>query len=92
MTWSFIVLLLSCKGCGWCAPGLPGSNVNAIDDPTGEGETVDTGDSGVADTGPPPACPTPEEEPNNSFGQAQDIPMEAWAIAQCIVSVPMENI
>ncbi len=77
---SLLILLLSCKGCAWCAIDITGSNDNnnEVDEGTSEASATSS-EVGFVDTGPPPPCDSPEVEPNNTFGQAQEIPMEAWA-------------
>ena len=76
----FILLtMMGCRNFIGCAPDLP-------NDPPEDTEPIDTGpvdtgpeDTGPVDTGPPPLCDWPEEEPNSTLGQAQELPMETWA-------------
>jgi len=74
-----VLLAVGLEACGGCTPQLPSNSDNndndddPDDDPDQPG--VDSGDDG----GPPPPCSVPEEEPNNSIGQAQDLPLGEWA-------------
>lgn len=76
----FILLtLMGCRafiGCAGDLPSTPSDNTDPID--TGP---IDTGteDTGPFDTGPPPLCELPEEEPNSTLSQAQELPMEMWS-------------
>ncbi|MFT5682616.1 MAG: hypothetical protein ACI8RZ_003538 [Myxococcota bacterium] len=74
----FILLsMMGCRAFIGCAGDLP-----VIPDETDPVDTApdetDTADTGPFDTGPPPLCEWPEEEPNSTPGQAQELPMETW--------------
>lgn len=76
----FILLsLMGCRAFIGCAGDLPTDTPDKTDPiDTGPVET-DSGDTGPIDTGPVPLCDWPEEEPNSSPSQAQELPMETWA-------------
>ncbi|MDG1478947.1 MAG: hypothetical protein P8R54_05115 [Myxococcota bacterium] len=74
----FILLtMMGCRAFVGCAGDLPSppDQTEPIDTAP---EVVDTADTGPVDTGPPPLCEWPEEEPNSTLGQAQELPMETW--------------
>jgi hypothetical protein len=77
----FILLtMMGCRAFIGCAGDLPSDPVDDKPEPidTGPVET-DSGDTAPVDTGPPPLCEWPEEEPNSTAGQAQPLPLETWA-------------
>jgi len=61
----------ACRACTGCVE-LPDDDQQAPD-------TAPQDSAEPEDTGPPAPCAFPEEEPNNTLGQAQEIDIEAWA-------------
>ena len=69
----FVLLtIMGCRafiGCAGDLPDVPDDDVDPID--TAPIDTADTADTGPVDTGPPPLCDWPEEEPNSTAAQAE---------------------
>jgi len=71
---SSVLFLYGCKSC--ITPSLPQNNTDEIDSgDTAEQDTADSGSDTAALADLP--CDIPEEEPNNTFTSAQEIPLEA---------------
>ena len=80
-----VLLLAACQGCASCYTPNLGQNNNQQsnqnssnddgDDPS-DGGGVGGSTGGLTD---PPPCDVPEEEPNDSRSEAQDLPPEQWA-------------
>jgi len=69
-----IIALAGCKPCKGCVLDPPDT---ADTEDTGDtDDTDDTGDTGDTDTALEPPCDVPEEEPNNSLDDPNELPME----------------
>lgn len=71
--------LQACKSCAQFNPPSQDTDSDDTDDQPADTSEPDTADTGPEDTGPPPPCPFPETEDNDTYAQAEDLPLNVWA-------------
>lgn len=76
---STVLGLQACKSCAQFNPPSQDTDSDDTDDPPVDTAGRDTADTGPGDTGPPPPCPFPETEDNDTYAQAEDLPLNTWA-------------